>query len=229
MKTWISHDGINHSKNNLPTTNLIFYEMCHRWYVFGYIISFMLCCPILCPHWIQAITCSELTPPQGTTVLDPKRIPRQEIAKEKKKKRPLAQLRSSLGHFSKTGFNRELWSLSSVGYFYFYYYNNFYLIFRVLICPTWIVIYSPPACCGILQNDTHTYTHIQRNNHYSVCRWAWLLTKVWLVMWVVFGWNCSRWWHNMTHYPWSRIINYSHYTYGPQNTHLQTHTHSGSL
>jgi len=29
----------------------------------------------------------------------------------------------------------------------------FFPLFSVLICPTWIVIHSPPGCCDTLQND----------------------------------------------------------------------------
>lgn len=73
---------------------------------------------------------------------------------------------------------------------------------------------------GFLFSLTHVHAHT--NKHSSVCRWAWLLTEVRLVMWVVF-----RSWNNMTHCPWSRIVNYSHYTY--TCIYKQTRTHIQSL
>lgn len=64
---------------------------------------------------------------------------------------------------------------------------------------------------------THHFIHTL-----CVDKWCWP-TEVWLVISVIFGLNSSRCWHDMMLCQWSRIINYSHYTYRPKNTHLNTH------
>lgn len=46
--------------------------------------------------------------------------------------------------------------------------------------------------------------------------------EAWSVMWVVFGWKCSRRWHNMTHCSRRQIINRRHYAHCLKNTHLNT-------
>lgn len=90
-------------------------------------------------------------PPQVTTnVLNPNRIPKQEIVKKK------AQLSSSLGHFSKTVHHWGALVSVLCGVFIIVVITIiFNSIFSVLICPTWIVIYSPLAAvafCGVMSD-----------------------------------------------------------------------------